>query len=363
MENSNRTTASSLLSSEREAIQAEMRKRFHLPDGNPDNTIFLQEVTQYDDCYSTGQRYLVYLDYEWCVDFREYNWPCRGQAKVYNQVKLLEYLSDGHFSDDERKSFRRYLAQALVAAYDNQWGVSETLLDTAKKFYYNCLAQKTIDKHFNWHVIFLILAWFFMLLTQGIPCIKTFLYSLLERKYWSIAFWAINGMYLSFCHRGGQRGNYFQCSLKYAVRHFLFAALCGIVACLFFSCETVCPEFLAVLIESRYGIPVLGVVVGFCESMVPSWIERFATVINNAMKQVIQAWNNQDSQPPITSADGNTDKKTSVQRGGTGGVANPEEKAGSKDSCHHFSQHTTSTNSESSRVVDVTLPSKEDSEK
>ena len=266
-----------------ETIQNRVRQLF-----GKDETIFLKEVMQYERV--GDKKYIVYLDYEWCVDYRELNWMSTGQAETYSQLKLLENLPDSHFTDEQRISFRRQLAQALVASYVGKPEIANLLLDTAKAFYNDCISRTVFFRYNMLGCIFILLAWILMTLFLN-NCLFQFIY-LIPRNLIFSSFGAVNGAFLSF-YSGRKHGEYTSISstriwVEAFVRMFI-AVVCGMVACCILSCECVSPQIIQRLMQERYGVFCVGVVAGFCECAVPSILNYFGSFLEQAMTKM-SAW-------------------------------------------------------------------------
>lgn len=260
-------------------IQEEMRKKFGSDPTTPDNTIFIKEVTQYE--IDGDNKYIVYLDYDYCVDYRENgNWPKNGHDKIYHKLKLLENLPDNHFSKDQRLSFRRQLAEALVAQYDGKSDIANLLLNTAKSFYDDSLRHWI----FSWHCGIATLYFFigaFLLFVVDI--IKQNLYDLsylypLGEIYISSLF----GAYISFVIKGWRKNGYVFSSTQYLWLYpflrMIYGICSGYVIYIFVSCSTICPKILCELVRSSYGINCIMLLAGYADFLVPKWLDSFARI-------------------------------------------------------------------------------------
>ena len=281
MENSHRTTCETYAFAAREAIQAQMREKF-----DNDITMFIYEVTQYEINHQNQRKYIVYLDYEWSVDYREHTCSSYGQSAIFNKLKLLENLPDEHFSPEQKLSFRRQLAQALVAGYDQKPETANSLLDTAKAFYDDCLNRTIIQQYRRGGAIYIAILWVLGFICM-LPSVSKYCYKFIQADSFQVSLGAVTGGFLAIYTTANRMVGYTH-KLQIltwclpALRLF-FAIVCGNTAFAIFSCKCITPKIVQLLLEECYGAFILGAIVGFSEFFIPSVLENFGNFLQTTI--------------------------------------------------------------------------------
>lgn len=257
----------------REIIQEEMRQRF-----GDDKSMFIYEVIQYEVKGDSG--YIVYLDNELCVDYRENgNWPHVGQSGIYHKLKFLENLPDNHFTAEQRLAFRRQLAEALVAQYDSQTELANSLLDTAKSFHDDCLQKKiSVCSFFSGTIIFIIMS-----------VLSLILYLLAKYDIWGLwdhwellrmGIWICIGSYLSFVTKGWKKISNVQTLPNdvylMTIGRFVYGLCCGCAIYVLIGCNKLCPMVISDMSSTTLGKKCIMILAGFADFLAPFWLDAFA---------------------------------------------------------------------------------------
>ena len=274
----------------REIIQNKMREKFSEGNGMPDETMFVYEVTQYEISGENGRKYIVYLDNDLCVDYRENGrWPDEGQAETYHKLKLLENLPDNHFNYNQKLSFRRQLAEALVARYDGKPYIANTLLDTAKTFYDECLYRWIFLRLCGIMTAYMILIIYHVLAFNFHANITQWLFTDLD-EISAVILGSTLGAYLSFVTRGWKKYSGLLMTKSEIfltpLLRLIYGVITSCIALKIVTIKLICPEIITGILNQPYGQIVLALLVGYCDFLVPTWLDSFAKRCDDTLETI-----------------------------------------------------------------------------